>query len=83
MKRLFLILISCTLLTCSGCITAESNDELEMQLNQDEQRLKNREQKISLEEQQLEKDEATYKTRDKAAKASIITTIIITLLSWL
>ena len=34
MKRLFLILISCTLLTCSGCITAESNDELERQLNQ-------------------------------------------------
>ena len=34
MKRLFLILISCTLLTCSGCITAESNDKLERQLNQ-------------------------------------------------
>ncbi|MBR5621930.1 MAG: hypothetical protein IKW49_01955 [Opitutales bacterium] len=34
MKRLFLILISCTLLTCSGCVTAESNDKLERQLNQ-------------------------------------------------
>lgn len=34
MKRLFLILISCTLLTCAGCVTAESNDELERQLIQ-------------------------------------------------
>ena len=83
MKRLFLILISCTLLTCSGCVTAESNDELERQLIQEEQRLKEREQKISRQEQQLEKDEADYQARDKAAKTNGIILFFTTLLSWL
>ena len=87
MKRLFLILISCTLLTCSGCVTAESNDELERKLDRNEKKLNEYEQEITRRERQLQKDEAEYQARDDAAKASATATgfmgLISILLSWL
>ena len=70
MKRLFLILISCTLLTCSGCVTAESNDELERQLIQAKTQLAKEKASTAQLKQKVLEAEAVERSRNKARALS-------------